>query len=147
MGGFWGGGAGLVKGSAGLANLKPCPICTGRRCWFDGREAKCPGGFPRTGRPDLVGVEELNSEPIQWQAKPEAPAARRAVRFGRGLGGDRRLSGSIRQAWRGGKLPPRGRRGLLVVRRGFSHSYEDVMHQMGLRALDAAVKRRASNTK
>jgi hypothetical protein len=46
-----------------FVNLKGCPICTNRRCWFDGREWKCPGCFPREleGRIWL----ESNSEPTQ----------------------------------------------------------------------------------
>jgi hypothetical protein len=44
---FGGGGAGLVKGSAGFVNLKPFPIRTSRRCRFEGREWNCPGCFPR----------------------------------------------------------------------------------------------------
>jgi hypothetical protein len=47
LGGFWGGGAGLVKGRAGFVNLKPYPIRTGGRYWLDGRGWKCLGCFPR----------------------------------------------------------------------------------------------------
>jgi hypothetical protein len=66
----------LVKGSAGFVNLKGCPICTDRRCWFDGREWRCPGCVPW----------ELESriwlgEPTQQRAKPEVRTMGRSERI------------------------------------------------------------------
>ena len=44
-------------------DLKPCPICTSRRYWFDGREWICLGCF--TSELEAQVWLELNNQAIQ----------------------------------------------------------------------------------
>jgi len=54
---------------------------------------------------------------------------------------DRRLAGSIPQAWRGGKFPPRGLPGLLVVGGGAGRAARDnFMAPAGHRSIEIVLK-------